>query len=174
MTTDDRADTTFVFATPRVWDKPKKKLPDFVKDYRKRRDFKNVLFIDGAMLEEWLESRGAVGALYAKTVIGRVPRTDARSTDEFWAEYSARFKPKLTEQVALSARADQASEILRHLSGPAGQLTFVGDGPDEVSAVAVAAIRTAPEEQRRFLEARTLIVDTDSAARELACENNYA
>ena len=174
MTADDRANTTFVFVTPRVWDKPKKKLPDFVKDYRKRRDFKNVLFIDGAMLEEWLESRGAVGALYAKTVIGRVPRTDARSTDEFWAEYSARFKPKLTEQVALSARADQASEILRHLSGSAGQLTFVGDGPDEVSAVAVAAIRTAPEEQRRFLEARTLIVDTDSAARELACENNYA
>lgn len=174
MKAGERAAATFVFVTPRVWDNPKKKLPDFVNGYRERKEFKDVRYIDGAMLEEWLESRGAVGALYARTVIGRVPRTDARSTDEFWSEYSARFKPKLTEQVALSARADQAAEILRHLTGPAGQLTFVGDGPDEVSAVAVAAIRTAPEDQRRYLEARTLIVDTDAAAREIAVDNNYA
>ena len=57
--------------------------------------------------------------------------------------------------------------------GKSGQMIFVGDGPDEVSAVAVAAIRTAPEADRNFLEARTLIVDTDEAGREVAVADRY-
>lgn len=173
MNATERAQTTFVFVTPRNWDNPKKTLPDYLKGFHDKKDFKDVRFIDGAALETWLGMHGAVGAKYARTVLERVPQKGARSTDEFWNEYSARFHPKLTEAVALCARTEQAARIVSHLMGKSGQMIFVGDGPDEVSAVAVAAIRTAPEADRNFLEARTLIVDTDEAGREVAVADRY-
>ncbi|WP_203310064.1 hypothetical protein [Sphingomonas beigongshangi] len=173
MAKTDRAQTTFVFVTPRNWDNPKKKLPDYIKEFQDKKEFKDVRFVDGAALETWLGIHGAVGAKYARTVLERVPQKGARSTDEFWAEYSARFHPRLTEAVALCARNEQAASIVSHLMGKGGQMIFVGDGPDEVSAVAVAAIRTAPELDRKFLEARTLIVDTDEAGREVAVADRY-
>ena len=73
----------------------------------------------------------------------------------------------------LAARGEQANQIVTHLLGKSGALVFVGDGPDEVSAVAVAAIRKAPPESRAFLEARTLVVDTDVAGRGLAVAERY-
>lgn len=174
MTKIERAQTTFVFVTPRNWDNPRKKLPDYVKEYQDNKDFRDVRLVDGAALETWLGMHGAVGAKYARTVLERVPQKGARSTDEFWAEYSARFHPRLTEAVALCARKEQAATIVSHLMGKGGQMIFVGDGPDEVSAVAVAAIRTAPETDRIFLEARTLVVDTDEAGREVAVADRYS
>lgn len=173
MGKEERAQTTFVFVTPRNWDNPRKKLPDYLKQFNDKKEFKDVRFIDGAALETWLGLHGAVGAKYARTVLERVPQKGVRSTDEFWTEYSARFQPRLTEAVALCARTEQAANIISHLMGKNGQLIFVGDGPDEVSAVAVAAIRTAPEADRIFLEARTLIVDTDEAGREVSVADRY-
>lgn len=169
----ERKDMTFVFATPRRWDKATEKLPDFLKTYRESKDFADVQYVDGAQLEQWLEQHAAVGAKHARQVLGRIPQTGARSTEEFWAEYSRRFKPPLTEQVVLSGRAAQADAIVTHLLGKAGSMVYVGDGPEEVNAVAVAAIRLADAKQREFLEARTLVVDTIEAGRVLAINERY-
>lgn len=169
----ERANLTFVFATPRTWDNPKIKLQDWLGKYIKKNDFADVRYIDGTQLEDWLEQQAAVGAKHARTVLGRVPQTGARSTDEFWNEYSNRFQPKLTEEVVLCARGLQAEQIVTHLMGKPGSLVFVGDGPDEVSAVSVAAIRQSESDRREFLEARTLIVDSDDAGRELGIADRY-
>ena len=152
----ERAKLTFVFVTPRNWDNPKLKLPDWLKTYKCRKDFADIWYIDGAMLETWLEQHGAVGAKHARLVLGRVPRMGARSTDEFWIEFSARYRPKLTEAVALCARKGQVDQMVSHVMGKGGSLVFVGDGPDEVSAVAVAAIRSAPVFERHDFEVHTL------------------
>jgi hypothetical protein len=169
----ERKTLTFVFATPRTWDNPTEKLPDWLKAQREKNDFADVKYYDGVQLEDWLQSCGAVGAKHARDVLGRVPQTGARSTDEFWDEYARRYRPMLTEDVVLSARGAQAGQIVAHLLGKPGSLVFVADGPDEVSAVAVAAIRKAPEDSRKFLEARTLIVDTEEAGRGLGVADRY-
>ena len=169
-----RKSLTFVFVTPRNWDKPKSKLPDFLHEYKNKKDFADVWYIDGAMLETWLEEHGAVGAKHARLVLGTVPNRGARSTDEFWREFSNRYSPQLTEAVALCARTEQANQIVSHLMSTRGPLVFVGDGPDEVSAVAVAAIRTAEDTSREYLEARTLIVDSDEAGRLLSRAGRYS
>lgn len=168
-----RKDLTFVFATPRNWDNADLKLPDFVKEYKDKGDFADVRYIDGAMLDTWLQEHGAVGAKHARLVLGTVPNRGARSTDEFWNEFSNRYRQQLTEEVALAGRADQAKQIIDHLMSARGPLVFVGDGPDEVSAVAVAAIRKADKTSREFIEARTLIVDTDDAGRLLSKADRY-
>ena len=168
-----RQQITFVFVTPRTWDNPRKKLPDFVEEYRNRADFSTVHYYDGVQLEDWLQRCAAVGARYARTVLGRIPQMGARSTDEFWGEYARRFHPTLTEDIVLCARADQAQQVITHLLGKPGSLVFLADGPDEVSAVAVAAIRKAPAESRAFLEARTLVIDAEEAGRELSIADRY-
>lgn len=170
---EQRKKTTFVFATPRSWDTPQTKLPDFVQEYRDKDDFADVRYVDGVMLEDWLQRSGAVGARYAREVLGRVPQTGARSTDEFWDEFSRRFRPPINEDVVLAGRSSQAEQIVTHMLGKASSLVFVADGPDEVSAVAVAAIRKAAPANRAFLEARTLVIDTEEAARGLAVADRY-
>lgn len=164
---------TFVFSTPRNWDNPKQKLPEFVEEYKNKGDFADVRYIDGAMLETWLEEHGAVGAKHARLVLGTVPDRGARSTEEFWREFLSRYNPPLTEEVVLAARTDQAKQIVDHLMSSRGPLVLVGDGPDEVSAVAVAAIREADRDRRQFIEARTIIVDTDTAGRVLSRADRY-
>ena len=125
------------------------------------------------MLETWLEEHGAAGAKHARLVLGTVPDRGARSTDDFWGEFSSRCSPPLTEEVALAARTDQAKQIIDHLMSARGPLVLVGDGPDEVSAVAVAAIRKADKAVRQFIEPRTSIVDTDAAGRLLSRADRY-
>lgn len=165
---------TFVFVTPRNYNHPTIKLPDFLKEFSNAEHFADVLFYDGAMLETWLEQHGAVGAKHARLVLGHVPEIGARSTDEFWSDFSKDYNPELTETVALCARTESASRIIAHLMGNRGSMVFVGDGPNEVSAVAVAAIRNADKADRDYLEARTLIIDTDEAGRRLSVADRYS
>lgn len=176
-TDDQKADAkavTFVFVTPRNYNKPTVKLPDFLKEYREGGHFADVLYYDGAMLETWLEQHGAVGAKHARLVLGHVPKIGARSTEEFWSDFSKEYNPELTEAVALCARTETAGRIVSHLMSDRGSLVLVGDGPDEVSAVAVAAIRNAEKADRDYLEARTLVVDTDEAGRRLSIADRYS
>ena len=163
-----RKETTFVFVSPRTWDHPKEKLSDWVEAKRKLGDWKDVKYIDGAMLEDWLSACPAVAARWARYELRLMPSAGARSVDEFWEEFSNRFSPALVEQVPLAGRESQAEELLRGLNEGTGRLAYAADSPDEVLAFAVAAIRRAEPSVRFFLEARTLIVDTEDAARALA------
>ncbi|MBY3258699.1 hypothetical protein HFO09_29765 [Rhizobium laguerreae] len=168
---DRRREMTFVFVTPHNWDHPTIKLPDLEREYREKKDFAGVKILDGVQLQDWIELRGAVGARYAREVLPQIPQYGLRDTNEFWREFSNLFKPALTEDVVLSAREGQASTIIRHLLGAPGSLVYLSDGPDEVTAVAVAAIRRAGDDERKYLEARTLIVDADDAARTFTDRN---
>ena len=163
----DRANMTFVFASPQTWDNPRKRLPDWVAEKRDLKQWADVRYIDGVQLETWLDDRPAVAARYARYELGRYPHLGAQSTDEYWELYSTRFRPALCKEVLLCDREQQADTLLQKLGGIPGDVTLAANSPDEVTAFAVAAIRKAPPETRLFLEARTLIVDTEEAARQL-------
>ena len=127
-----------------------------------------MVVIDGVMMEHWLERCPAVAARYARREFASAPKLGARSTEEFWNEYSSRFKAPLTEQVLLCQRDEASKEVLKHLRSGPGELVLRADSPDEAIAFAIAVIRTADAEVRQFLEARTIVIDTEDAARELA------
>jgi hypothetical protein len=165
---EKRKETTFVFVTPRTWDKPKEKLADWVDAKRKLGEWKGVEYIDGSMVEDWLAVCPAVAARYSKYELKNMPEIGIRSTDEFWDEYSSRFAPALSEEVLLAGREQQATLLVQRLNEGVSRLPFAADSPDEVLAFAVAAIRRAEPSVRLFLESKTLIVDTEDAARRLA------
>jgi hypothetical protein len=163
-----RKQTTFVFVTPRTWNNGNEKLPDWVDSKRRLGQWKDVVYLDGSMVEDWLSRSPAVAARYARFELNLLPVTGARSTDEFWEEYSSRFAPQLIEQVLLAGRQPQAEALIRKLSQGVSKLPYAADSPDEVVAFAVAAIRTSDPAVRYFLEAKTIVVDTEEAARQLA------
>jgi hypothetical protein len=165
-----RASTTFVFATPRTWDvgPRRRKIGDWLEEKRALGEWKSVECIDGVCLEAWLGVHPAVASRYAKHVLKLTPSLGAYSTDEFWLEYSSRFSPSLVEEVLLAGRDIQATSLLQKLAERGGTVPFAADSPDEVVAFAVAAIRRADPAVRLFLEARTLIVDSEEAARQLS------
>lgn len=163
-----RMDTTFVFVTPRTWDNPALKLDDWTKEKRDRKEWKDVRYIDGSILEDWLEDCPAVAARFAKNDLKKLPIAGVRSTDEFWEEFSTRFAPQLVEKVLLAGRDDQAKYLMQQLNAGVGKLLYAADSPDEVVAFTVAAIRSAEPAVRLFIESRALVVDSEDAARRLA------
>ena len=163
-----RANTTFVFATPRTWNNPKRKIADWLSEKRALEQWKGVEFLDGVGLEHWLDINPAVATHYARYELGLAPTTGACSSREFWDEFSTRFAPTLTEDVLLAGREAQEAELLRRLSEGSSRLAFAADSADEVIAFVIAAIRRAAPETRAFLEARAMVVDSVEAARQLA------
>jgi hypothetical protein len=163
-----RMRTTFVFVTPRTWNNGKEKLADWVDEKKKLGKWKDVIYLDGSMVEDWLSRSPAVAARYARFELKLMPAIGVRSTDEFWEEYSSRFGPQLVEQVLLAGREEQAEALIQRLSEGVSKLSYAADAPDEVVAFAVAAIRRSEPSVRYFLEARTLVVDTEEAARQIA------
>jgi hypothetical protein len=166
---DVQKETTYVFVTPRTWDSSNNtnKIEDFVSQRKKESSWRDIRFIDGAALETWLEHHPAVSAWHARNTLRLYPIDGLRSTDEFWSEFGGQFGPPLTEEVVLCERDQAVGRLLQDLSQPSNAVTLVADSPDEALAFAIAAIRKASPEVRLFLEARTLVVDSSGAGRQL-------
>ncbi|MBB3271388.1 hypothetical protein FHW75_002543 [Pseudomonas sp. OG7] len=167
-----RAECTLVIISPRTWDTPKVKVEDWLDEKNALNEWKRVVYLDGPLLEGWLAQSPAVASRWARNAFKRAPQRGVLSTDEFWEFFSRRFDPALVEDVLLAGRESQADHLLRTLTQGSGRLAFAADTTDEVIAFAVAAIRKAPELVRKPLEARTLIVETEEAARYLVSTCN--
>lgn len=167
-----KAECTLVIVTPRTWDTPREKVEDWLTEKNDLRHWKKVAYIDGPVLEKWLALAPAVASRWARFELSLAPQTGVASIEEFWQSFSSRFEPALVEDVLLAGRESQADDLLRRLTQEGGRLAYSADTTDEVIAFAVAAIRKAPENIRKPLEARTLIVDTEDAVNFLMSSSN--
>lgn len=158
------AKNAFVMLNLHNWDTPRETLVAWEAEKNIEGKWREVHFMDGTVLQKWLEEKPAVAARYARTVLDKAPRNGALSTDEFWERFSTGFKPPLTEAVLLAGRGDEARQLIEFLAGGPQNFTIAAESAEEVMAFAVAAIRTAPEEVRLLLEAKTMIVETAEAA----------
>ncbi len=158
----------FVMLNLHNWDAPRDQLTIWQAEKNAEGKWREVHFLDGTVLQKWLEEKPAVAARYARNVLNKAPHNGALSTDEFWEFFSNDFKPKLTEDMLLAGRADESKQLLEVLTGGPQNFTIAAENAEEVIAFAVAAIRKAPEATRRLLEAKTMIVDTYEAAQFLS------
>jgi hypothetical protein len=163
--------TAFVFVTPRRWRRADLPVDKWISDKSAENAWREIKVIDGVALEDWLADQPAVGLRLARK-IGLAPPDGAQSTDQFWDEYASRFYPVLSEKVLLAGRNQQSKELVRQLRDEAFRHIWQADSPEEVVAFAVAAIRNSDPEDRKYLEARAVIVSTEEAARSLATRPN--
>lgn len=159
-----RRENTLVLVTPRSWDTPQKTLAAWLEQKKVEGRWQDVQYIDGPQLEHWLEDHPAVAAFYARQVLRLLPNHGARSTEEFWNDYCLRYDPTLTEAVVLADRDEEAKTLLPQLLGPARTVVMGAESEEDLAVFAISAIRSAPDEERFFLEARTLVVETADAA----------
>jgi hypothetical protein len=160
--------TTFVFVTPQVWVRTDPSLDEWVIQKRAEKHWKEVRASDAVQLEHWLELCPAVAATVAREIVGNLPLTGALSSEEYWREYSTQFQPTLREEVVLAGREDQTKLLIQTLMGSGQVCRWQGDSLAEVLAFAIASIRKAEPDTKAFLEARTLLVESKDAARQLA------
>ena len=163
---------TLVIVNLTTWDTPRKKIADWQDDRNREGKWKEVRCIDGTELAHWLGEHPAIAARYARDYLGRAPKEGALSTDEYWEEFSTQFEPELSEKLVIAGRKAEADEIIAHLSGTAKSTLLGAETSEEVIAFSVAAIRSAPDDVRRDLESRTLILRSESTARFFSKHSN--
>lgn len=161
----EMAENTLVLVNLGSWDTPKKKIPEWEDDRRKEGKWRDVKYLDGVSLVQWLKGYPAIAARYARNVLGTAPQEGALSTDEYWEEFSTQFKPTLSEKLVIADRQREADDLIAQLCGPAESFMLGAETSEEVIAFAVAAIRCAAPAVRESLESRTLIIRTQAAAR---------
>jgi hypothetical protein len=164
----EMAENTLVLVNLGCWDTPTKKIPEWEDDRRKEGKWKDVRYLDGASLVQWLKEHPAIAARYARNVLKTAPQEGALSTDEYWEEFSTQFKPQLSEKLVIADRQQEADALIAKLRGQPESFMLGAETSEEVIAFAVAAIRSAKSDVRESLESRTLIVRTEAAARFLA------
>jgi hypothetical protein len=162
---EEMLENTLVLVNLGSWDTPKKKIPEWEDDRRREGKWKDVKYLDGVQLVQWLKDHPAIAARYARNVLGTAPQEGALSTDEYWEEFSTQFKPALSERLVIADRQREADDLIAKLCGPADSFMLGAETSEEVIAFAVAAIRSAAPAIRESLESRTLIIRTQSAAR---------
>lgn len=165
---EEMGENTLVLVNLGCWDTPRKKIPEWEDDRRREGKWKDVKYIDGIQLVQWLKSHPAIAARYARNVLKLAPQDGALSTDEYWDEFSTQFRPQLSEKVVIADRKQEADALIARLQGQPDSFMLGAETSEEVIAFAVAAIRSADPAVRETLESRTLIVRSEAAARFLA------
>jgi transcriptional regulator with XRE-family HTH domain len=155
-----RRKTTFVFVTPRKWQKK----AEWVEQKAKLKSWKDVRVYDSASLEEWLECAPAVDIWLARQ-LGLCP-LGLIDVDEYWKNLQAVTDPSLQADVYLASRGEQLRQLKDWVGGPPDTLLVESRSPAEAVDFIVAASRR-PEFGEAFA-ARTLIVETRDAWRSLA------
>ena len=167
----EMAENTLVLVNLEKWDTPREQLTAWEQERRGEGKWRDVRYFDAVELVHWLDLHPATAALYARDVLQTAPKEGALSTDEFWEMYSTQFSPRLSEKVVIGDRQALADDLLLKLTGPPQSIMLGAETAIEVVAFAVAAIRLAKSEVRRALEVRTLIVESEAAARFLSARS---
>lgn len=167
----EMAENTLVLVNLGCWDTPTKKISEWENDRRKEGKWKDVRYLDGVSLVQWLKDYPAIAARYARNVLKTAPQDGALSTDEYWEEFSTQFKPQLSAKLVIADRLQEADALIAKLRGQPDSFMLGAETAEEAIAFAVAAIRNAEPAVRESLESRTLIVRTEAAARFLAMKS---
>lgn len=157
----DRANTTFVFVTPRRWEGKK----DWEKRRREEGIWRDVRVLDADDIELALEVAPAV-RVWLSEILGMEP-DGATSIEDWWGRFSRGFDPELTPAVVLAGRADQAAVLLTRMSEDVGH-TFIraASVDDGLAFAACAMMSIAPEDAEPYL-ARSLLVHDGRTLRRL-------
>lgn len=158
----DPATAAYIFVTPRHW--PKK--DEWAKARKAEGQWRDVRVYDADDLVHWIEQTPAVG-LWLATRLGKRP-PGTQELDEVWQEWSRATELPLTEELVLSDRDQDATEVLRWLRGASSVLSLQATTADEVLAFFHAALSELPDDISKAYRARCLVATTAAAARALA------
>ena len=160
----DRSKLTFVFVTPRKWQKK----ADWCKTKAALGKWKEVRVYDSATLEEWLEQAPAVDAWLGGHV--GVKPEGVISFDDYWANLQALTDPSLKPEVFLTSREARVKELDIWLEGPPNAMAIKASSPAE--AIDFLAACSQDPSRADLFAARALIVEDRNAWRRLTASSD--
>lgn len=167
----DKKSVTFVFATPRIWEKRSKKewqKERWAEEKRKESVWKDVRVVDAIILEEWLARCPAIAADFARRCLGNVPSIGAYSVSEALDSYSKFCDPELSDGVVFAGRQKEMGVLVSRLKSGCAVTIVEGENSRAAEAFVAATVR---QSRRSFdataLGVRTLIVDKAEAVSQL-------
>lgn len=165
----DIKNSTFVFATPRIWEddsrktaKNKKGKNDWIK--KTKSDSKNteyewndIIVYDARDLEEWLQ-KCPNAALWLATHLGKLPSSGIEALVDFWKRWTINPKHTLTPELVLSRRNSNSLKLIEWLKKECKTYTLKSLTKEEAVAFLYASISTLSDEDKNYFLERCIIV----------------
>lgn len=159
----ERAETTFVFVTPRRW--PGKGA--WVKAKQAKSLWKDVRAYDASDLEQWLEQSLPAQAWFANE--RHIPAQHVRSLDKCWADWANVSTPPLTATLFSSAIEATKRAMLSRLSKPSdGPIIIAADSTEEALAFVAQVLGERGGEDLAAYRDRVLVFDKPEVLPRLA------
>ncbi|MCY4620482.1 MAG: hypothetical protein OXD34_01405 [bacterium] len=150
----DPATTTFVFVTLRRWSGKHR----WKQSRHAEGIWHDVRVLDTDDLAGWLESRYGVHVWFSE-LLGLRPG-DVERLDRWWSRWSAATDPRLTEDLLLARRSEEAEKLRSRLGGnPSG--TGVKAGSSDEAIAFIAAVLHSLDDPDHL--ARSFVVDSARA-----------
>lgn len=156
-----RAETTFVFVTPRTWAAK----DVWAKDRRAEKNWRDVRAYDATDLVQWIGQHPAIG-LWLAVSMGKRPQ-GAHQLEEVWAEWSLATRWPLSEDLVLADRDKEAAQVLSWLRDEPSVLALKAETADEAAAFVYAAIKSLPEATAAHYLSRAVMATNADTARAL-------
>ena len=183
LSDEERANSTFVFATPRSaeangWDEPKQRA--WIKR-QQGKGWKRIIIIDGVKLADWLREFPAIGRWIAAKV-GILPNLSGVITPlEHWNLTQSKFKNSnliqsqfnglaLPPELFISFRDKACSALETIFSGETKKLFIIAESENDVDDFVAAYLMTLEKEKAQKYADRCLFIkdkDTWQAISEL-------
>ncbi|HOX41495.1 MAG TPA: hypothetical protein PK263_04840, partial [bacterium] len=157
----DPKETTFVFVTPRLWQKGE----EWVKEKMNDGIWKGIKVYNAETLEEWIDEAPSVGAWLATKHLGKYPSDGVQATIDFWDEWSAGANLQLIPEILLGGRKVQQDKLI-DLGKEPMTIPIQGVSRDEALAFIISCFKNNPTIEEDFFS-RSIIVDNADAFREL-------
>ena len=158
----DKASATFVFVTPRIWDKA----AEWAQKKKQSKEWKDVVVITAIELEDWLSMCPAVALWLAEIVSGRSLKK-ACDVESYWNKWASGYKFKLKPSILLGGREKEQQTIYDRISTPSVTL-IQSMAQSESLAFAVACILESPDKCN--LLSKCIIVEDENTLEQLITE----
>ena len=158
----DKASATFVFVTPRIWDKA----TEWVQDKKQSKEWKDIVVITAVELEDWLSMCPAVALWLAEIISGRSIKK-AYDIESYWNKWASGYNFKLKPSILLGGREKEQQTIYNRISTPSVTL-IQSMAQSESLAFAAACILESPDKCN--LLPKCIIVEDENTLEQLIAE----
>jgi addiction module HigA family antidote len=160
----ERAETTFVFVTPRRWAGK----AAWVEKQEAKRIWKEVRVYDSSDLEQWVEQSLPAQAWFANET-KTIPAHDVRSLDRCWADWANVANPPLNGALFSSAIEASKLAMLSRLSKPSdAPIVIAADSTEEALAFLSQLFSERGGEKLAVFRDRVLVFDKPGVLPRLA------
>jgi excisionase family DNA binding protein len=137
-----RADSIFLFITPRRWSNAEK----WAEDRRKEGVFKDVRVLDADDLQGWLEATPAAHHWISEH-LGRRPQ-EALTLEQWWARFQNRTQPPLPAELFMTGREGERQRLLAFIDQPARTVSVRAAWRSDAIAFVISVLMTNPDRDK--------------------------